>query len=396
LIEEVFGIVLGIGLILSILTVITIIMGALNSFLIVLWLIGLGLSLIGLMAIIYAWVEWRNDFFFVTNMRVVWRERILFRSTSRSETPLRTIQSLNIKTGSFIARSVGVGDLIVRTFNSELYMTDVHSPERMKELIEGFILRSKRRSKRTELAAIRMTIRDRLGIEGDAIAPEEPETVPPVPGKKYSRFAVFKTRIVEGRTITYRKHWSIFFRNSLLPNILFIASLVGISFLSGYLILRGINNGGLILGLTGLATFIFFMWWLYEYEDWRNDLYRLTPDTIIDRDKKPFGKESFRSAPIKNIQSLGHEVPNLLGLILNVGDVMINVGDETFTFEGVHDPAVVHQDISHRMEQLILQEADARRQEEYENMATWLEIYHEETRDQRFPWRIPDGPDSAG
>ena len=52
----------------------------------------------------------------------------------------------------------------------------------------------------------------------------------------------------------------------------------------------------------------------------------VTRDRIIDRDKKPFGKESFRSAPIKNIQSVGHQIPNTIGLILNVGNVRINVG----------------------------------------------------------------------
>ena len=146
----------------------------------------------------------------------------------------------------------------------------------------------------------------------------------------------------------------------------------------------------LIWGGLFIVLVVFFLWWLYEYEDWRNDLYRVTHDLIIDRDKKPFGQESFRSAPIKNIQSLGHEVPSLIGLILNVGNVYINVGDETFTFEGVHDPSVVHQDISRRMEELVTQQEQERAKQERERMVTWLEIYHEETEEQRFPWRDLD------
>jgi hypothetical protein len=140
-----------------------------------------------------------------------------------------------------------------------------------------------------------------------------------------------------------------------------------------------------ILGLMGLLAlyfipFMLFLWWLYQYEDWRNDIYRVTKDRIIDRDKKPFGKESFRSAPIMNIQSVGHEVPNTIGLILNVGDVKINVGEETFTFDGVYDPALVHQDISRRMEELVVETERERINQERERMATWLEIYHEETK----------------
>ena len=107
---------------------------------------------------------------------------------------------------------------------------------------------------------------------------------------------------------------------------------------------------------------------MYEYADWRNDIYRVTRDRIIDRDKKPFGKESFRSAPINNIQSVGHEIPNTIGLILNVGDVKINVGEETLTFDGVHDPALVHQDISRRMEELA---AKMNRHGSHKNMHAW-------------------------
>lgn len=390
LVGEILTMAVLVSLDLTIITAVTLLFNQMAWLMAFVWVIGGGLGLLGLIAIIWAWAEWMNDYFIVTNVRVVWRERILFRGTSRQETPLRTIQSMNIETGNFFHRSIKVGDLIVRTFNSELHMSDVHHPERMKELIQGFILRSRRRSQRDQLTAIRQSIRDKLGIEGDDASFEEPSSIPPVVAKKPGRFAIFKTRIVDGDTITYRKHWSIFIKNSLAPNIVFVLSLIGISFLSAYIVLYEIDGGSWIWWITVLATIIFFFWWLYEYEDWRNDLYRVTRDLIIDRDKKPFGKESFRSAPVKNIQSLGHEVPNLIGLILNVGNVYINVGDETFSFEGVHDPSVVHQDISRRMEELVSQQEQDQMQQEHERMATWLEIYHNETEDQRFPWRNQD------
>jgi CRP-like cAMP-binding protein len=390
LIGEVLGILFVITLIITIILGLAYFLKGLESFIRILWIIGGGFSVLGFAAILWAIAEWRNDFFIVTNVRVVWRERILFRGTSRQETPLRTIQSLNVETGNFIVRMIEVGDMMVRTFNSELRMTDVPSPERMRDLIQGFILRSRKRSQRDQLIEIRRTIRQRFNIEREEIESEEPPPPPPIAGKKYGRFALFKTRIVENGTITYRKHWTVFFKQALLPNILFILSLAGILFLSIYFVVNEINGRLLIIGAVVLVTIFFFFWWLYEYEDWRNDLYRVTQDLIIDRDKKPFGKESFRSAPIKNIQSLGHKIPNIFGLIFNVGNVNINVGDETFTFDGVHDPAVVHQDISRRMEELVAQDEQERIKREHERMATWLEIYHNETEDQRFPWRDLD------
>lgn len=390
LVGEILTVAVFVSLNLTVLTAVTLLFNQMAWLMVFVWIVGGGLGLLSVVAIIWAWLEWRNDYFIVTNVRVVWRERILFRGTSRQETPLRTIQSMNIQTGNFFHRAIHVGDLIVRTFNSELRMSDVYQPEQMKELIQGFILRSRQRSDREQLSVIRQTIRNRLGIQGEDFAPEEPALVPPVAVRKQGRFALFKTRIVENETITYRKHWSIFFKQALLPNILFILSLFGVLFLTIYMSVNEMDERRVILGALSVVVIFFFFWWFYEYEDWRNDLYRVTRDLIIDRDKKPFGKESFRSAPIKNIQSLGHEVPNFIGLILNVGNVYINVGDETFSFDGVHDPSVVHQDISRRMEELVAQQEQDQIRQENERMATWLEIYHDETEDQRFPWRNQD------
>ena len=347
-------------------------------------------GLLMLIGITIAYLEWRNDYFIVTNIRVSWRERILLRSTSRQETPLRTIQSLSIQTRNVIHRAMKVGDVVVRTFNSELPMTDVYRPEYMKNLIQGFILRSRRRSRQAQLAQIRQTLRNRLGLTGEEILPEEPATAPPIAGTQKKRFSIFQTRIVEGDTITYRKHWWVFFRNALWPNIIFTGSLLTAAFIAPVMLAFGHSWARSLIPIAGALAFFTFFWWGYEYIDWRNDLYRITGNLLIDRERKPLGQESSRSAPIKNIQSLRHDIPNLIGLLLDVGNVYINVGDDTLNFHGVHDPALVHQDISRRMEELFAQEEQERIKQEHERMATWLEIYHEETEDQRFPWRDLD------
>ncbi len=347
------------------------------------------ITLIGLVAGIWSFFEWRNDYFVVTNLRVVWRERILFRSASRQEVPLRTIQSLDVQTRNVFARAIQVGDLIIRTFNSEMRLTDVYYPAQMKDMIDAFLLKARRRSVRAEHASIRRTIRSRFGHQEESPPDDSDAVILEVQDEK-QRFTLFRTRTVEDGNITYRKHWWIFFKRAWQPSLALIASI----FMSIGLSVTVFN----IVGLMGLLMlyfipFIILLWWFYQYEDWRNDIYRVTKGRIIDRDKKPFGKESFRSAPIKNIQSVGHEVPNTIGLILNVGNVKINVGDETFTFNGVHDPALVHQDISRRMEELVVENERDRINQEHERMATWLEIYHDETKgefDTGLSEHIPD------
>jgi hypothetical protein len=42
------------------------------------------------------------------------------------------------------------------------------------------------------------------------------------------------------------------------------------------------------------------------------------------------------------------------------------------------------------MEELVAKEEQERLKQEHERMATWIEIYHNETEDQRFPWHDLD------
>lgn len=347
------------------------------------------ITLLGLIACVWTFFEWRNDYFFVTNLRVVWRERILFRSASRQEVPLRAIQSLDVQTPNVFARLIDVGILVIRTFNSQMRLTDVIHPNRMKDMVEAFLQKARRRTIWAEHAAIRQTIRQRLGRPTEDQPTEAPAATLKVQETQH-RLTIFKTRVVEDGTITYRKHWWVFFGRAWLPSLALLTS----ALLSFVFTVQAFQLFGL-LGLMGLYFLPFgvFLWWLYRYEDWRNDIYRVTRDRIIDRDKKPFGKESFRSAPIKNIQSVGHQIPNTIGLILNVGNVRINVGDETFTFDGVHDPALVHQDISRRMEELAVATERDRIKQEHDRMATWLEIYHDELKHELDSGSIEHIPD---
>ncbi len=347
------------------------------------------ITLLGVIACVWTFFEWRNDYFFVTNLRVVWRERILFRSASRQEVPLRAIQSLDVQTPNVFARLIDVGSLVIRTFNSQMHLTDVIHPNSMKDMVDAFLQKARRKTVWAEQVAIRQTIRQRLGRPTEDQPEKAPAATLQVQETKH-RLTIFKTRVVEGDTITYRKHWWIFFRRAWMPSLILLTTTL-LSFVLTAKVFQIFN----VLGLLALyfIPFSIFLWWLYRYEDWRNDIYRITRDRIIDRDKKPFGKESFRSAPIKNIQSVGHQIPNTIGLILNVGDVHINVGEETFTFDGVHDPALVHQDISRHMEELAVATERERLKEEHERMATWLEIYHDELKheqDSSSSEHIPD------
>jgi uncharacterized membrane protein YdbT with pleckstrin-like domain len=126
------------------------------------------------------------------------------------------------------------------------------------------------------------------------------------------------------------------------------------------------------IGLVILAGIAF-----YQFLDWNNDIYQLTQDSVLDTEKKPLGRAITKSAPIKNILSIEHAKEGILNLILNFGDVRINVADTTLEFFNVYNPAQVQQEIITRMEEVRLQEEQKEAQDERSRMGEWLKAYHE-------------------
>jgi uncharacterized membrane protein YdbT with pleckstrin-like domain len=119
------------------------------------------------------------------------------------------------------------------------------------------------------------------------------------------------------------------------------------------------------------------LWWLYQYVDWRRDQYMITSDQIIDVNRKPFGMEDLRTAPIKNIQSVRYKRAGLLGLLFNYGTVFIRIGDDEFTFDHVPDPAAVQQAVFGALEKFLSEQKRADLSEQQQRLADWMISYQE-------------------
>ena len=118
-------------------------------------------------------------------------------------------------------------------------------------------------------------------------------------------------------------------------------------------------------------------WGLYEYADWANDLYQITPTHIVDVHKKPLGREVRKLAPLENI--LGTEVDRHgpIGLILNFGNVIATVGTSQFLFEGILNPSAVQQDVVRAQEALVERKRSGERKRRQDEMVEWLTAYHD-------------------
>jgi hypothetical protein len=256
-------------------------------------------------------------------------------------------------------------------------------------------------------------LRERLGllppIQEEKQPQQEKKVTPPKRPNFIKVFIInlFRQRIEEGEMVTYRKHWFVLLRQVFLPTLIFLG-LFGLLNRRLYILatrpdiafIQTLADGGRAVD-TATATLLLLMvlvlgWWIYQYIDWINDIFRVTPDQILDIDRKPFGTEERRAAPLDNILSTRYERIGVLGYFLNFGTVYIDVGSAHFAFEDVLDPAIVQSDIDHRRLQRISSKKASEKADERSRMANWLAAYHRNVDEFRREQEIKDTESKSG
>jgi hypothetical protein len=208
-----------------------------------------------------------------------------------------------------------------------------------------------------------------------------------------------KLRQEEGDTVTYRKHLYVLWQQVWQPSLLIVVILFGI-FARLYTLARSpdkslfdFSNGfrvDTIAVSLPIVLIPIIAWWIWQYIDWSNDIYQVTPDQILDIDKKPFGTEERRAAPLENILSTQARRYGPLGYFLNYGTVEITVGGTHLDFTDVLDPVGVQADIDRRREARIKQKRDNESAAERERMSDWLVAYHENASELHQPENPPE------
>jgi CRP-like cAMP-binding protein len=350
------------------------------------------------LALVLGWIAWRildwgNDYYIVTNQRVVWLEKVIGLYDSRTEAPLSEILSVGVET-DIVGRALDHGNVLVRTFVGAIPFKHVHHPHQAAHMVEEYWHRTQKASEQTEKEAFKDALRQRLGL----LHPPQEEKAPPKEEKKAAPkrpnflklfiINLFKQRIEAGDVITYRKHLFVLLKQVFMPSAILLA-LLGLTMTRLYALAsdpdqaliqtlsdgtRSVDTVAVSLPLLMIPV---FLWWVYQYIDWTNDIFRVTSDQIYDIDKKPFGSEQSRAAPLDNILGTRYERIGFLGYILNFGTVYIDVGSTQFAFEDVLDPAIVQTDIDRRRLKRISDKKASERIEERNRMADWMASYHQ-------------------
>lgn len=360
---------------------------------------------------LYRFVDWWNDTYEVTSRAVIHTEKKLFFSEERYEIPLQQIQNVNIVV-SILGRQLGYGNVSIDTAaaRGQIAFTVIPRPAYVQELIQRASAQARSGLQVQRRESIRQELEDQLSPE--RLRPFVPDSVlmqpEPEPDLASSeRFSRFRTlsgwlprfEIRENGRVIWRKHWINLVQRT---GVQALVMLLGIYLLFAFALAFATQSLGAepvelppvsLFGFQGWLFFLFLvlgffavLWFIYQYVDWRNDIYIVTDNEVIDVERElaiyPFFflyTENRRQASLANVQYVDLKVPSPLAMLLNYGDVIVQTAgaEGTLDFVFVSNPRRVHDEILRRLGEYQDRQREREFQERWGDMPQWFETYRD-------------------
>ena len=359
---------------------------------------------------LYRFADWLNDTYEVTSRAVIHTEKQLFFSQQRYEIPLQQIQNVNIRVG-VIGRYLGFGNVDIDTAaqRGQISFTSIPRPAYVQKLIQKASTQARSGLTIQRQQSIRQQIEDQLyperlrpSLPASAVIPPEapPEAGPRGPSPFRALRGWFpRFEIREDGQVIWRKHWINLLRRTGPQFILLLLSI--------YVVLTfALASATLTLGLSAIILppvtwlgfhgwlFLIFLflsmlsalWFIYQYVDWRNDIYIVTDDEVIDVERNLFMfpffflyTEERRQASLANVQYVDLKIPNPIAMILNYGNVIVQTAgaEGTLDFLWVSKPRNVHAEILRRLAAFEERNREREFQERWGDMPRWFESYRD-------------------
>ena len=360
-----------------------------------LW-VGLGISaLLVILTVIWGILNYLNDYFIVTNRRVIQQEKVIFFSEQRREALLEQIQRVDVAT-TFWGNLLNYGTLSVYTAGTtgSIDFDFVADPDNLRTAIFHHRSLCQQRSSAESKLDIQDALENRLGlsvdlpsrVRTDSALPAPDDTAAGLPLWQKLRRAITVDSSLDRETtdrIVWHKHWWVLFVQVVLPGTLFLFEVLflagGFSSVSLLQQLQSSLNAQTLLLAGGLVTLATLGWILWAVSDWWNDTYTVTEDRIIDVEKLPlFLSEQRREAQLSDIQDIRLEMNSPLKMMLNFGNIIVQTaaGEGAFTFDHVPNPRNVKEEITRRM--IAWRREDERRmaQDRSRDLPDWFEMYN--------------------
>ncbi|NTU84166.1 MAG: PH domain-containing protein [Chloroflexales bacterium] len=311
------------------------------------WLL-IGLTAASLIAIIFIFYDWLNDELIVTNQRVIYdNDQViiprLLEQRVQQQIFLEDVQDVNTATKTYPQQWFGYGKIEVKSarFHGNIVFDAANAPQRMQKAIMDQVKALRKAATNQDYNRL---VSERVYSEKAAAAPK-PQLKTRTRTKETQAWRWLRRIVPENPEINeqtgqfvWRPHWLFLLRALLGPFTLLVGGLL--------IILIGTRLIALDAFWFTVATVALILWWLgwtaWEFEDYRNDMYILTPDKVIDIEKKPFGPEGRREAGLSQVNNVSSQTTYLSNL-LGYGDVVLSTagGGGSFTFNKVPRPADV-------------------------------------------------------
>lgn len=320
---------------------------------------------------LWTFLDWNNDWLILTNKRVIHLERVIGLLEERTEAPIEQVTNVNERSQGVFSRLFDFSDVRVETAGHQVDINFVYVPRRLNvrqnifeqvEQIKSRVQLEKRERVRAQIRAELYRYLTPPQVGAPIAPPQTPHLgapLPPMPIRQRRQSGLGKRlnewlglQIEEQGRITWRKHWLDLFRRTgkwlgitsillvLGPAILFAAwehsdLLPRVLFIAVWLLV--------------VSLFVFLAW--YNYEDWRNDIYQLTDERVLDIERDPFRfKERLVETTLERIQNVSYSKPTLIANLLNYGDLIIETagGQGQLVFKQVPNPQWATQEIFRR------------------------------------------------
>ena len=345
----------------------------------------LGASAVVVFTVVWVWhiVDWTNDYLALTNRRIIYHAVVGFLREIRQEIPIEAVQDVSLLTRGPIFKLLGLSDITIQTIGGKLVFEHLRNAEDLKDRILGRRDMYRLEARGVERSAMSNELGRALG-EAPPSRKSAWDILPAVsrPPTLFERARASQLmRLEKPSEITWRRHWLFLAKRMIGPGILFLVGVAAL-FLVELLLAPEISLP--VLGLLDLVLVaipsVLWAWW--EYAVWGGDIYTLTDDRLIDIERLPLGlRAKRRETQLDRVQDIDVDVPNLWARLLDMGDVKIKTGaaGSDLTFLGVADPYGVQRDIFHRLAKLRRKRDEQARRQRYQEMITWLTVYHQVT-----------------
>ncbi len=342
-------------------------------------------------------LDWSNDYFVVTNKRVVHREFDLrtFRvdiKTARIE----QVQSVEVLKPTFLANLLNFGTVRITTASAfgKIFFDNIDVPIRVKESLDRQSKMVKTLDASREQTLLRQTFSDHFAVKpqyepiGEKAAPLPPVRSVYEDSLWYRLRQRYYWRVETEDGIIYRKHFLVVIVESVLP-----LGLALLGFLLTFVLIYYFQfTFRQLLPALAIGYAIDLLWLIWRVEDWRNDMFQLTDRLIVDIDRRPFGfGESRKQALLSNIQNVNAYTPGLIHTIFNYGNVDIETAgaESNLVFENVPYPSVIQSDIFAQLENMLEQQSRRQRGTRHKEYALLLDVYKQTVEQDRIPDRTP-------